>query len=34
LGPRFVLGCDTDATGAIRQMHVVVATQKLTAVVE
>lgn len=31
-GPRFVLRCDVDARGAIRELHVVVASAKLRAV--
>jgi RNA polymerase sigma-70 factor, ECF subfamily len=31
-GPRFVMRCDVDATGAIREVHIVVATAKLTGV--
>ena len=31
-GPRFVMRCDVDAKGAIREVHIVVATAKLTAV--
>lgn len=31
-GPRFVLRCDVDGAGAIRQVHLVVASRKLTAV--
>jgi RNA polymerase sigma-70 factor (ECF subfamily) len=31
-GPRFVLRCDVDAAGAIREVHIVVATAKLTGV--
>jgi RNA polymerase sigma-70 factor (ECF subfamily) len=31
-GPRFVMRCDVDADGAIREVHIVVATEKLTAI--
>jgi len=31
-GPRFVMRCDVDAAGAIREVHIVVATAKLTGV--
>ncbi len=31
-GPRFVMRCDVDEAGAIRDVHIVVATAKLTAV--
>ena len=31
-GPRFVVRCEVDPSGAIREVHVVVATRKLTAV--
>jgi RNA polymerase sigma-70 factor (ECF subfamily) len=31
-GPRFVMRCDVDPTGAIREVHIVVAGEKLTAV--
>jgi RNA polymerase sigma-70 factor (ECF subfamily) len=31
-GPRFVMRCDVDGSGAIREVHIVVATRKLTAV--
>lgn len=31
-GPRFVMRCDVDSSGAIREVHIVVATSKLTAV--
>ncbi len=31
-GPRFVMRCDVDTAGAIREVHIVVATAKLTGV--
>jgi len=31
-GPRFVMRCDVDANGAIREVHIVVASAKLTGV--
>jgi hypothetical protein len=31
-GPRFVFRCDVDETGAIREVHIVVASAKLRAV--
>jgi RNA polymerase sigma-70 factor (ECF subfamily) len=31
-GPRFVMRCDVDATGAIREVHIIVASRKLGAV--